>query len=39
MAGIILGNRNLRIIDSNFENQLFCNVNQFLVDELDSERT
>ena len=38
IAGIILGNRNLRTIDSNFENRLFCNVNQFLVDELDSER-
>ena len=38
IAGIILGNRNLRTIDSNFENRLFCNVNQFLVDELDRER-
>ena len=38
IAGIILGNRNLRTIDSNFENRVFCNVNQFLVDELDSER-
>ena len=38
VAGIIISNRNLRTIDSNFENRLFCNVNQFLVDELDSER-
>ena len=38
IAGIILGDRNLRTVDSNFEDQLFCNVNQFLVDELDSKR-
>ena len=34
----IIGNRNLRTIDSNFENRFFCNVYQFLVNELDSER-
>ena len=37
ITGIILGNRNLRTIDSNFENRLFRNVSQFLMDKLDSD--